>query len=117
MLKITAIGNVTNDVELKWNESTGKPYCVIRIACDRRYRDRDGGKLTDFISAKFQGNLAELCAKYVRKGDKISVHGDFETVVFTDDPTRQPGFLIKATDVEFLSPRHYDDADACEDVA
>ena len=25
MLKITAIGNLTNDVELKMNETTGKP--------------------------------------------------------------------------------------------
>ena len=26
MLKITAIGNLTHDVELKMNETTGKPY-------------------------------------------------------------------------------------------
>lgn len=26
MLKITAIGNLTNDVTLKTNETTGKPY-------------------------------------------------------------------------------------------
>lgn len=26
MLKIVAIGNLTNDVELKMNEATGKPY-------------------------------------------------------------------------------------------
>ena len=28
MLKITATGNLTNDVELKMNETTGKPYAV-----------------------------------------------------------------------------------------
>ena len=38
MLKITAIGNLTNDVELKMNEATGKPYAILRIASDRRYR-------------------------------------------------------------------------------
>jgi|GEM_PF-3862765 len=32
MLKITAIGNLTNDVELKVNETTGKPYAILRIA-------------------------------------------------------------------------------------
>ena len=71
MLKITAIGNLTNDVELKMNETTGKPYAILRIASDRRYKDKDGNKLTDFIS----------------------------------EPERQPGFLIKASEVEFLSPR------------
>lgn len=40
MLKITAIGNLTNDVELKMNEATGKPYAILRIASDRRYRDQ-----------------------------------------------------------------------------
>ena len=111
MLKINAIGNVTNNPELRQNEFNGKTYCVIRIACDRRYRDRDGNKLTDFISVKVRDNLAELCAQNVRRGDKIGVSGDFETITFQDDPTRQPGFLIKANEVEFLSPRHYDEDD------
>ena len=46
MLKITAIGNLTHDVELKMNENTGKPYAILRIASDRRYKDKDGNKLT-----------------------------------------------------------------------
>ena len=53
MLKITAIGNLTNDVTLKTNETTGKPYAILRIASDRRYKDKDGNKLTDFISVIF----------------------------------------------------------------
>ena len=89
MLKITAIGNLTNDVELKVSETTGKPYAILRIASDRRYRDRDGNRLTEFAW----------------KGCKLAAAGDFETISFADDPDRQPGFLIKATEVEFLSPR------------
>lgn len=42
MLKITAIGNLTHDVELKMNENTGKPYAILRIASDRRYKDMSG---------------------------------------------------------------------------
>ena len=42
MLKITATGNLTNDVELKMNETTGKPYAILRIASDRRYEDSRG---------------------------------------------------------------------------
>ena len=104
MLKITAIGNLTNDVELKVNETTGKPYAILRIASDRRYRDRDGNRLTDFISIKVRGPLAERCAEFAWKGCKLAAVGDFETICFADDPDRQPGFLIKATEVEFLSP-------------
>ena len=105
MLKITAIGNLTNDVELKMNEATGKPYAILRIASDRRYRDQAGNRLTDFISIKVRGPLAERCAAFAWKGCKLAAVGDFETITFEDDPARQPGYLIKATEVEFLSPR------------
>ena len=105
MLKITAIGNLTNDVELKMNETTGKPYAILRIASDRRYKDKDGNKLTDFISIKVRGPLAERCAEFAWKGCKLAAAGDFETITFEDEPERQPGFLIKASEVEFLSPR------------
>ena len=63
MLKITAIGNLTRDVELKMDESTGIPYTILRIASDRRYRNRAGEKITDFISIKVRGPLAERCAE------------------------------------------------------
>ena len=110
MLKITAIGNLTRDVELKMDETTGIPYAILRIASDRRYRDREGNKITDFISIKVRGPLAERCAAFAYKGCKLAASGDFETIVFSEDPTRQPGFLIKANEVEFLSPRKVEEA-------
>ena len=105
MLKITVIGNLTNDVELRRSEATGKPYAILRLASDRRYRDREGNKLTDFISVKVRGPLAERCAAYAWKGCKLAAVGDFETISFSEEPERQPGFLVKGTEVEFLSPR------------
>ena len=125
MLKITAIGNLTNDVTLKMNEATGKPYAILRIASDRRYKDKDGNRLTDYISIKVRGALAERCAEFAWKGCKLAAFGDFETITFENEPERQPGFLIKASDVEFLSPRKaaedaaqaLDDASDCEVAA
>ena len=117
MLKITATGNLTNDVELKVNETTGKPYAILRIASDRRYRDKEGNRLTDFISIKVRGPLAERCAEFAWKGCKLAASGDFETITFADDPTRQPGFLIKATEVELLSPRRAKEEAAAQDQA
>lgn len=109
MLKIIAIGNLTRDVELKMDKTTGIPYAILRIASDRRYRDREGNKIADFISAKVRGPLAERCAAFAYKGCKLTASGDFETIVFSEDPSRQPGFLIKASEVEFLSPRRVDE--------
>ena len=118
MPKITAIGNLTNEVELKMNETTGKPYAILRIASDRRYKDQAGNKLTDFISIKVRSPLAERCAAFAWKGCKLAASGDFETITFEDEPERQPGFLIKATEVEFLSPRRVElPAESREDEA
>ena len=62
MLKITAIGNLTNDVELKMNEATGKPYAILRIASDRRYRDQAGNRHTDNNSIILPRPLAHRTA-------------------------------------------------------
>ena len=87
MLKIVAIGNLTNDVELKVHEATGKPYAILRIASDRRYRDKDGNRLTDFISIKVRGPLAERCAEFAWKGCKLAASGDFETCLLYTSPS------------------------------
>lgn len=110
MLKIVAIGNLTNTIELKTNPATGKPYALLRLASDRRYRDKDGNQLTDFVTVKVHGALAERCAQYAWKGCKLAATGDFETITFHDEPDRQPGFLIRASAVEFLSPRRVAEA-------
>ncbi len=106
MLKMIAIGNITNDVELKMNASANKPYAILRLAVERRYKDHDGGnKLTDFISVKVRGKLAEICSQYCYKGCKIAAVGDFETITFAENSDCQPGFLLKASEVEFISAK------------
>ncbi len=110
MLKITAIGNLTSDVELRTKESDETPYAILRIASDRRYKDKDGNKLTDFVSIKVRGALAEACVKHVGKGDKIAATGDFETInISQEDGSTQTGFLIKAFEVDFIYIRPKED--------
>ncbi len=118
MLKITATGNLTSDVTLRTKED-GEPFAVMRIASDRRYRAPDGSKLTDFVSIKVRGPLAERCARLARKGGRIVATGDFETIVTEDG--RQIGCLIKAADVEIYASRCAEgvrsETTACEEGA
>ena len=88
-----------------WLEKHGLPKIV-----SVEYHDKDGNRLTDFISIKVRGPLAERCAEFAWKGCKLAASGDFETITFADEPERQPGFLIKATEVEFLSPRRVEES-------
>ena len=79
---------------------------ILRIASDRIYRDKDGNQITDFISIKAHGRLAERCVEFAWRGCRLAAVGDFETVP-TKEETEQPGFFIRARDVEFLSPRKH----------
>ena len=116
MLKINVIGNITSDFELRTKQGDEVPYAIMRVASDRRYRDRDGNKLTDFVSVKVRGTLAERCAEYLGKGSRIAAMGDFETITAPDEDgnMKLSGFLIKASDVEFLSSKKPEDEEANE---
>ena len=57
-----------------------------------------------------RGAFIPRCAEFAWKGCKLAASGDFETITFADEPERQPGFLIKATEVEFLSPRRVEES-------
>jgi len=116
MLKINVIGNLTADIELRTKKGDDVPYAIMRLASDRRYRSKDGEKLTDFVSVKVRGNLAERCVQYLTKGDRIAAFGDFETITTPDEngTMRQSGFLIKASDVEFLTNKKREEAELQE---
>ena len=116
MLKINVIGNLTNDIELRTKPNDEIPYAIMRVASDRRYRDRDGNKLTDFVSVKVRGHLAERCVEFLGKGSRIAAMGDFETITTPDENgnMRQSGFLIKASDVEFLTNKKREEANLQE---
>ena len=116
MLKINVIGNVTSNIEMRTKKGDGVPYAIMRVASDRRYRSKGGEKLTDFLSVKVRGNLAERCVQYLTKGDRIAAFGDFETITTPDENgnMRQSGFLIKASDVEFLTNKKREEANLQE---
>lgn len=50
------------------------------------------------------------CAAYAVKGCRVTAVGNFETITFSEDPKRQPGFLIQATEVEFTMPKRAGEA-------
>ncbi len=102
MLNITAIGILTNTPCLTTNITTGKCSTLLRIASRRRYRDRNGDPISDYITVKVYDQLAQQCMRVCTKGCLLSVCGDFETITFPEEPEHQPGFLIKGKTVEVL---------------
>ena len=112
MNKLTIIGNLTRDPELR-TTSTGVNVCSFTVAVNRRGRrdDQNGQPEADFFRVTAWRQLADICGKYLAKGRKVCVVGPVSVHTFTgNDGTTRASLEVTADDVEFLSSRN--DAEA-----
>ena len=73
--EVRVSGNLTTDVELKHTRN-GKVYAQVVVACNNNYM-KDGVKVEqcDFFPVDVWGANATNLAKYMSKGDEITVKG------------------------------------------
>ena len=83
--KWLGIGNLTKDPELKYTPQ-GTAVCTFSIACNERYKDRDGNQKekTEFINIVAWRQLAEICEKYLTKGKQVYIEGKIQTRSYED---------------------------------
>lgn len=74
MNKVTLIGRLTKDPELKYAAGTGTAVANLTLAVDRR-NTKDRKKEADFIPVVIWGKQAEATATYVSKGKLFGVAG------------------------------------------
>jgi len=84
--KVTLIGNLTRDVELRHTKE-GTPVSSFALATNRNWTEETGEKReeTDFHRIVAWGKLAELCEKYLKKGRKVYVEGRLHSHSWTDN--------------------------------
>ena len=115
MNKLTIIGNLTRDAELR-TTSTGVNVCDFTVAVNRRNRNRDaqnGQPEADFFRVSAWRERGELCAKYLAKGRKVCVVGPVSVRTYqANDGTTRASLEVTAEDVEFLSARNDGEAGA-----
>lgn len=98
MNKIMIIGNLTKDV---YSATTlgGKQYAKLSVAVNRTFGEQ---KMTDFFDVIAWNALAENCAKYLAKGDKVAVSGSAHIEEYEKDGQKRRNFTIQAVEIEFL---------------
>jgi single-strand DNA-binding protein len=104
MNKTFLIGNLTKDVDLRTTQS-GKSVASFSIAVNRRFKDKEGEKQTDFFSIIAWGQLGEMCGRYLAKGRKVAVTGRISLRTWEKDGKHGASLEVLAEDVEFLSSR------------
>ena len=102
MNKLTIIGNLTKDPELRTTQS-GISVCSFTVAVNRR-RHAEGQTEADFFKVSAWRQLGENCAKWLIKGRKVCVVGPVSVSTYqANDGTTRAQMEITADDVEFLS--------------
>ena len=103
MNRCVLIGNLTKDPELRNTASSGIAVCTFALAVSRRMAAANGERAADFIPVVAWRGLAEICAKYLRKGSQAAVCGAIQTRHYdTDDGTRRYVTEVVADEVKFL---------------
>ena len=104
MNKITIIGNLTREPELRHTKD-GVPVCGFTVAVNRRKTANNQTPETDYFSVTAWRGLGENCARFLDKGKKVAVVGQISLRVWEKDGKHGASLEVLADDVEFLSPR------------
>ena len=103
MNKLTIIGNLTRDPELRTTTS-GVNVCSFTVAVNKRNK-REGEEEADFFRVSAWRGLADICAKYLGKGRKVAVVGSVSINQWEKNGKHGASLEVNADDVEFLSQR------------
>lgn len=112
MNKLTIIGNLTRDPELRTTPN-GFSVCDFTVAVNRRNsrNNTDGQADADFFRVSAWRQLGENCQRYLAKGRKVCVIGPVSARTYqANDGSTRVSLEVTADDVEFLSSRNDDQA-------
>ena len=101
MNRVILIGRATKDVEIS-KTNNDRSVAKFAIAVDRRYKNSDGEKVTDFINIVVWNKLAEICSKFVKKGKQVAVSGELQGRSYEVNGEKKFITEIIADEVEFL---------------
>ena len=104
MNKLTIIGNLTRDPELRTTQS-GISVCSFTVAVNRRRTQQNQQPEADFFRVSAWRQLGENCGKWLIKGKKVCVVGPVSVSTYQgNDGATRAQLEVTAEDVEFLSP-------------
>lgn len=111
--KVTLIGHLGDEVKIHYFEG-GNSIARFSIATNEVYINKTTNEKitsTEWHNLVFRNKAAELCEKYLSKGDKIYIEGKIRTRNWqTEDGTTKHTTEIQVTEFIFLSTRKEIDA-------
>lgn len=83
MNKAILMGRLVRDPELR-STAGGSSVCSFTLAIDRRFKNQQGERATDYIPCVAWLKTAEFCANYFKKGERMAVVGNIQVRSWDD---------------------------------
>lgn len=108
MNKVTLIGNLTRDAEIKYTPK-GTAVAQVGIAVNRKWTTESGEKKEEvtFIDCELWGRQAEIVDEFARKGSKIAFLGRLKLDQWDDKETgaKRSKLKVIVEEVELLGTK------------
>lgn len=106
--KVMLIGHTGDDVKMHYFEGGGA-IGRFPLATNETYTNKTTGERvnnTEWHNIVVRNKAAEICEKYLKKGDKVYVEGRIKTRKWQDDQGNERySTEIQCTDFTFLTPK------------
>ncbi len=106
--KVILIGHTGDEVKMHYFEG-GNSIGRFPLATNEEYTNRTTGERvsnTEWHTIVVRNKAAEICEKYLRKGDKVYIEGRLKTRKWTDDKgLERYSTEIQCVDFTFLTPK------------
>ena len=107
--KVMLIGHTGDDVKMHYFEGGGA-IGRFPLATNEVYTNKTTGQRvenTEWHNIVVRNKAAEICEKYLKKGDKVYVEGRLKSRKWTDDKgIERYSVEIQCTDFTFLTPKN-----------
>lgn len=106
--KVMLIGHTGDDVKMHYFEGGGS-IGRFPLATNEVYTNKTSGQRvenTEWHNVVVRNKAAEICEKYLKKGDKVYIEGRLKNRKWTDDKgVERYSVEIQCTDFTFLTPK------------
>ena len=103
--KVILVGNLGKDPELRYTPA-GVAVCTFSMATTERYKDKEGTQQekTEWHNIVVWRGLAEVCGKWLTKGQMVYIEGKIQTRSYDDrDGNKKYMTEIVAENMQMLS--------------
>lgn len=110
MNNVVLVGRLVKDPELRTTQN-GTAVCNFTIAVDRRFKDANGEKQTDFLSMTAWGKTGEFVNQYFNKGKKIGIIGELRSRSWdAEDGTKRYATDVNVDQAHFVESKNAESA-------